>query len=277
MVSNLKKIILLLSMLFAVGAAHAENTAKWDDWKMRTELALDADASRKPFYYLETVQPFYRSSDKDKVLFTQLRVSDLDRFTERRNDINLGLGYRQTLADNTAMAGIKLFYDVESKYNMSRWSLGGDLSWKALDLYANQYYGLNDWTPTNDGATEKSLNGYDVDVAAQVPFMPWVKAHYMYYQWNRELAADNVIGNKVSLEGALSLSWTVEMGRNTDNRVANDNFMLLRYRWAGFVREHHNAANNFWSSSAFEMRDMRDFTLEHMRRSNTIAVERIAP
>lgn len=277
MVGNLKKIILMLCMFSAAGAAHAENTAKWDDWKMRTELAIDAEANRKPFYYLETVLPFYRSSDKEKVLFTQLRVSDLDRFTERRNVVNLGLGYRHALADNTAMAGIKLFYDVESKYNMSRWSLGGDLSWKALDLYANQYSGLNDWTPTNEGATEKSLNGYDVDLAAQIPFMPWVKAHYMYYQWNKVLAADNVIGNKVSLEGALSLNWTVEMGRNTDNVVANDNFMLLRYRWAGFVREHHNAANNFWSSSAFEMRDMRDFTLEHMRRSNTIAVERIAP
>ena len=277
MVRNLKKIIFITGMLFTAMVAHAQDVSTWGDWKMRTELALDAEAGRKPYYYIETVQPLYRARDRQNTLLVQLRAADDDRFTERRNIFNLGFGYRKLLADNDAMAGVKLFYDVESKYSMSRWSVGGDLSWKAFDLYANQYYGLADWTPTNDGGREKSLNGYDVDLAAQIPFMPWAKAHIMSYKWNKDLAAENVIGSKLSLEGALSLNWTVELGRNTDNVVANNNFMILRYRWAGFVRVHQTAHNNLLSSSAFEMRDMSDHTLERMRRSNTIAVERIQP
>lgn len=257
--------------------AHAEDASSWDEWKMRTELVLDAERSKKPLYFIETAQPLYRGGDRQNTLLMQFRLAEDDRFSERRNIYNLGLGYRKLLADNAAMAGIKMFYDTEGKYNMSRWSVGADFSWKALDLYANKYYGLGDWTETNERATEKSINGYDVDLAAQIPYMPWAKAHVMFYQWDRERTLENITGRKLSLEGALTLRWSFELGRNVDNMVANDNFMMLRYRWAGSVREHQNANNNFWATSAFEMRDMRDHTLERMRRSNTIAVERIEP
>jgi len=277
MVSKLKKIIFVFVMLFTVAEAQAEDVSTWDDWKMRTEVVLDAANGKKPYYFLETAQPLYRAFDKQNTLLMQFRTAEDDRFTERRNIFNLGVGYRKMLADNAAMAGLKLFYDTESKYNMSRWSIGADMSWKAFDLYTNKYYGLGDRTNTNDGASEKSLNGYDVDVALQLPYMPWAKLHTTYYQWSRELAAENISGHKLSLEGALTLNWTFELGRNTDNVVADNNYMLLRYRWAGSVREHQNANTNFISSSAYEMRDMRDYTLERMRRSNTIEVERTVP
>lgn len=264
-------------MLLTAISAHAQDVSSWDDWKMRTEVALDAESGRKPFYSIETVQPLYRAFDRQNTLLMQFRAAEIDRFNERRNVFNLGLGYRKLMSENSAIAGLKLFYDTESSYGINRWSVGGNLSWKAIDLYANKYTAITDRAKTNEGASEKSLNGQDIDVALQLPFMPWAKLHTMYYQWDRGLVADKIIGKKVSLEGALSLNWTVEMGRNTDNVVANDNFMVLRYRWAGSVREHQNANTNFISSSAFEMRDMRDYTLERMRRNNLSQVERIEP
>ena len=278
MMSNWKKIIFILVMLLPAMVAQAEDASPWDDWKMRTELALDAESSKKPMYSIETVQPLYRAGSRKNTLLMQLRAAKEDRFAERHTIYNFGLGFRNLFADNDAMAGIKLFYDNDDEYGVSRWSVGADLSWKALDLYANKYHGLGDWKPTNRGAIEKSLNGYDIDLAAQLPYMPWAKLHAMRYQWEREPAFENITGRKLSLEGALTLRWTVEIGRHiVDNRPVNDNFMMLRYRWAGFVREHQNANNNFWATSAFEMRDMREHTLERMRRSNTIAVERIEP
>lgn len=277
MMSNLKNFILISGMMSAAMLAQAQDVSTWDDWKMRTEVAVEAEKGKKPLYFIETTQPLYRAADRQNTLLMQVRASDEERFNDRRNTFNLGLGYRKLLADNSAMGGLKMFYDFESKYHMHRWSVGGDMSWNVFDLYANQYHGLGGWKHTSDGGSEKSLSGYDVDLAAQIPFMPWAKAHIMRYKWNKELAAENIIGSKLSLEGALSLNWTVEIGRNTDNVVANDNFVTLRYRWNGFVREYQTAHNNFISSNAFEMRDMRDFTLERMRRSNTIAAERTQP
>lgn len=272
--SKVKKIVLIIGVLFTVNLAHAEDVSSWDDWKMRTEISLDAENGKKPLYSLASVQPLYRAFDRQNTLLMQLQAGVVDKFTERHYVFNLGLGYRKLLADNSAMAGLKLFYDNENKYNMGRWSVGADMSWKAFDLYANKYNRLTDWTITNEGASEKPLSGYDVDVAVQIPYMPWAKVHAMYYQWDRERAAESIMGRKVSLEGTLTRNWTVELGRNTDNIIANDNFMLLRYRWAGIVREHQSARNNFISSSAFEMRDMKDYTLERLRRSNKIEVER---
>ncbi len=275
--NKLKKIVLIFGMLFTVSLAHAKDVSSWDDWKKRTEITLDVESGKKPLYSLETVQPIYSAFDRQNTLLMQLRAGEVDKFTERRYVFNLGMGYRKLLAENSAMAGLKLFYDNESRYNMGRWSVGADMSWKAFDLYANKYNRIADWTNTNEGASEKPLNGYDVDVAVQVPYMHWAKVHAMYYQWDRERAAENIMGKKVSLEGALSLNWTVELGRKTDNVVENDNFMALRYRWTGVVREHQNARNNFISSSAFEMRDMKNHTLERMRSSNKIEAERIEP
>lgn len=274
--NKLKK-IKLMSLLLSFYMGNVAHADALDDWKMRTELALESENGKKPTYSIETVQPLYRSTRRQHTVFTQIKAADADRFSERRNIFNVGLGYRHILGENSAIAGVQTFYDFESKYNMNHWGVGGDLRWNVFDIYANQYYGAGDFTRTNDGASEKSLNGQDVGLAIQLPFMPWAKAHVSYYRWNKERTAEILTGNKLSVEGALSLRWTLELGRNTDNVADNDNFMMLRYRWAGFVREHQNAGNNFWSSSAFEMRDMSDQTLERIRRFGTINVDRIEP
>lgn len=244
----------------------------------RTEVSVDAARGGKPAFSIETVQPLYQTTGKQNTVFTQLRASSNDRFGERRNTFNFGIGDRQLLADNTVLAGLNLFYDYESKYRLKRWSLGGDLRWSAFDLNANKYYGLSNWTTTNLGAQEKPLNGYDVDVATQIPYMPWAKVHVIHYKWNKERATADLTGNKLSMEGALSANFTLELGRNFDanNSTQNGNFMMVRYRWDGSESKQPNAMKQFVATNAFEMRDMSDYTLERVRRTNTIVVERSA-
>lgn len=263
-------------MLAAVPGAYAENTASWDDWMSRTEVGVDAARNGKPSVSIETVQPLYQTKGKQNTVFTQLRASSGDRFGERRNTFNLGLGYRQLMADNNVLAGVNLFYDVEDKYSLKRWSLGGDLRWNAFDLYANKYYGISNWTNTNLSAQEKPLSGYDVDLAAQVPYMPWAKVHVIHYKWNKERAAEDLTGNKLSLDAELTSNVTFELGRNfnTNNLAENGNFMRVAYRWDGSTRKQPNAMKQFIAPKAFEMRDMSDYTLERVRRTNTIVVER---
>lgn len=273
-----KKIMMLMVFTTASTCALADNAASWDDWMKRTEVSVDAANFTKPGYSIETVQPLYQNTGKQDTVFTQLRGASNYRFDERRTTFNLGLGYRKLFLDNTALAGVNLFYDVETKYSLKRWSLGGEMRWSAFDLYANKYYGLSDWTYTNNGAQEKPLDGYDVDLAAQIPYMPWAKVHVMRYTWDKERAAEDLSGNKLSLEGDLTSNVTVELGRNINtNNIAEDgNFMMLRYRWDGSGRKQPNAMNAFLSAKAFDMRDMSNHTLDRVRRNNTIVVERSA-
>ena len=41
--------------MLITAVSQAEDVSSWAGWKLRTELALDADSGRKPFYFLETV------------------------------------------------------------------------------------------------------------------------------------------------------------------------------------------------------------------------------
>lgn len=268
--------LVVLVGLSAVSTVHAENSASWDDWMKRTEVSVDAARLTKPGYSIETIQPLYQNAGKQDTFFTQLRAASNYRFDERRTTFNLGLGYRKLFLENSALVGVNLFYDIESKYNLKRWSVGGELRWNAFDLYANKYYGLSDWTNTNNNAQEKPLDGYDVDLAAQIPYMPWAKVHVMRYKWDKERAAEDLSGNKLSLEGELTSNVTLELGRNINtNNIAEDgNFMMLRYRLNGSDRKQPNAMNSFLSAKAFDMRDMSNHTLDRVRRSNTIVVER---
>jgi len=53
------------------------------------------------------------------------------------------------MADKLRTGGCQTwFYDIEDKYSLKRWSLGGDLRWNAFDLYAQQILRLSDWTNT---------------------------------------------------------------------------------------------------------------------------------
>lgn len=264
-----------LVLVTAASTGYAQNAASWDDWLSRTEASVDAFRGGKPGYAIETVQPLYQNETKQDTLFTQLRASSNDRFGERRNTFNLGLGYRNLFANNTALAGINVFYDVETKHNLKRWSLGGELRWSAFDLYANKYFGISDWTTTNGGAQEKPLDGYDIDLASQLPYMPWAKIHLINYRWNKERATEDLSGNKLTFEGDLTPNIALEFGRNfnTNNIAEDGNFVMLRFRLNGNAKR-PTAVTNFLASRSFDARDMSSHTLDRVRRNNLMVVER---
>ena len=74
----------------------------------------------------------------------------------------------------------------------------------------------------------------------------------------------------------LTSNVTFELGRNFDsnNSTLSGNFMRLAYRWDGSERKQPNAMKQFIAPKAFEARDMSDYTLERVRRTNNIVVER---
>lgn len=271
----MRKKIMLAALSAIASVAHAQNAARWDDWLTRTEFSVDALRGGKPGYAVETVQPLYQNQSRQDTFFTQLRASSNERFGERRNTFNLGVGYRNLFANNAALWGVNAFYDIETKHSLKRWSLGGELRWSAFDLHANKYFGITDWKTTNNGAQEKPLDGYDLDLASQLPYMPWAKVHLINYRWNKERAAEDLSGNKLTFEGDLTPNLTLEFGRNfnTNNLVEDGNFAMLRFRLVGNAKR-PTAMSGLLSARAFDARDMSNHTLDRVRRNNLIVVER---
>lgn len=272
----MKHLLVLLGSLLAISGAHAQNQASWEDWLKRTEVSVDPSRGLRPTWSIETVQPLYQSMGKQDTVFTQLRGASNDRFGERRTTFNLGVGYRRLFAENTVLLGGNLFYDIETKYSIKRWSFGGEARWNAFDLFVNKYYGISDWVTTNNDAQEKPLDGYDIDLGMQVPYMPWAKLHIINYQWEKERAAEDLKGNKFSFEGVLTSNLTLEIGRNMhkDDLGEDGNYAMIRFSLLGRDNKRPTALNSFVSSRAFEARDMSELTLDRVRRNNIITVER---
>ena len=75
------------------------------------------------------------------------------------------------------MSGLNVFVDIDSEENL-RSSVGGELRNSVLDLSANFYKKLG-----NGAVDEKVLDGYDIQLTSQIPYLHWANAYYTDYKW----------------------------------------------------------------------------------------------
>ena len=192
-----------------------------------------------------------------------------------RTTYNVGLGYRRLFLDNKLLAGVNSFYDHEWNNHHSRVGAGIELRWAGFDLYANNYWRVSETHQTEVvGVYETPLNGRDLELTSQVPYMPWARLRLKHYGWDAEDNVDEIRGWAASGEFDLSQNLQVESGIIDDNTIDNEWFVQVRYRM-NFDSDESLATNRkFIDDKAFKMRDMSKFTLDKVRRINNIVLER---
>lgn len=243
-------------------------------WAKRFEFEYNLQEDYKPSYTLLTVQPLYQDANKQNTVFlqaSQLRYELLDKY---RDTTNVGLGYRHLFFDNSVLAGVNAFYDHEWTYNHARVSLGGELKFAMLDFNGNWYKGVSS-DRTVDASTstlERVLDGYDLELRSQVPFLPWLQIGARRYVWQSDVA-DDIKGWSYSARADITQNLTVEAGWSDDNYDSNQGFVKFVLRLARTDRP-VMLSNQIVSDAAFEKRDMRTYTLDKVRRENRIMVER---
>ena len=92
---------------------------------------------------------------------------------------NLGFGKRMLSNENTMMTGLNAFLDYDDNGN-TRSSLGLEARSAVLDFGYNYYFGLG------NGSDEKVLDGYDLKLASQVPYLHWADVFVNAYEWDGE-------------------------------------------------------------------------------------------
>ena len=164
------------------------------EWMRRFEFEWDIEEDIKPEFSLLTVQPLFQTPDMRDTFFTQFRVARNRQFGGTRTTTNLGFGYRRLLLDNTLLAGLNAFHDFEWNFNHSRASLGGELRWSGFDLYTNKYWAVSGKHTADSGAAERPLDGFDMELTAQVPYLPWARARARRVWWDAVDASEDVKG-----------------------------------------------------------------------------------
>jgi len=235
----------------------------------RTELELELEKLRPPTYSLLTVQPLYQDKDKLNTVFVQGSQSRYSLFRDYRDTTNLGVGYRRLFLDNSLLSGLNALFDQEWTNGHRRMSVGGELKWAMLDFYANRHFALTGDKAVHPGITEKALGGYDIEMRAQVPYLPWLRVGAKGYAWHAR-GFEDIRGWSSSLDADIAKNFLLEAGANDDNMQSDPSaFIKLTFRLPSPDRP-VLASGARVDSKPFDMRDMKAYALDKVRRQNKI-------
>ena len=203
--------------------------------------------------------------------FSQLSFNTQEINDDTRYIINYGIGKRFLDNDKSMMTGMNLFFDYDLEGH-ARTSLGLEAKASMLDFTANYYLGLSN-TETINGTNEKVLDGYELNLASQIPFMPWATVNYQNYDFKKDKAAENTAGNIVSLEMRLTPNIQFEASRNfisVSGIEDEDSYKIMYYNPP---RNETSMQDGLISSNIFEKENMEDKLLESVRRRNNMTIE----
>ena len=248
------------------------------DWMKRIELEWQIREKSAPEYAITTVQPLWETENFQDTFFTQLSFRRYQLFGRNREVANLGLGYRRLLFNDTVLIGANNFYDYEFDLNHQRTSFGFEAKWAGLDFSTNKYWGLSHahTDDENQGVEEEPLDGHDIELTGQIPYLPWARITGRRYWWKTKTASEDIKGWEASINMDLLQNLQIEAGINSDNFIKDNNnneiFMMSRFHF-NFNRP-VAASSMAFSADPWLIRDMKEFRLDKVKRENKIIVER---
>jgi adhesin/invasin len=250
------------------------------DWMKRIELEWQIRENFASEYAITTVQPLWESNDFQDTIFTQLSLRRYELFGRDRDVANIGLGYRRLIFNDTVLMGANNFYDYEFDLNHQRTSLGFEAKWAGLDFSTNKYWGLSNGHTDDQklGVEEEPLDGHDIELTSQVPYLPWAKVTGRRYWWKTKTASEDIKGWEASINMDLLQNLQIEAGVNSDNFIKdnNNNEVYIMSRFHFNFNRPITASSQVISTDPWLMRDMKDFRLDKVKRENKIIVERRA-
>jgi len=225
-----------------------------------TEVSIKTTERNKPEFEILTVQPIL---DKDNSI-TFFQGSAL-RHDGDRETVNLGLGHRLLLNDDTLLVGLNAFYDHEFDYSHKRSSIGAELRSSVLEFNSNMYFAESNARTGKNSVTEEALDGRDFEIGGHVPYIPTWKFFAKQFEFQVP-GANDFEGFEYSTEILIpntGLMLTAGV-KNYDHH--EDNWYLELTYNLGKV----NPDTKLIQDQAYELVSKEDKKLEKVRRENII-------
>jgi len=213
----------ILQNVYSYGDTTIESWARDNLKSLRLiELETRTRADSKPTFRAITL--FELTGDEYNKILSQISYSTFNN----RETLNTGLVYRMFNQDMTKLYGVNIFYDHEFNTGHARTGLGLELKTSVYDININFYEAMTERHHVN-GAPEIAAGGYDAEIGALLPYMPWAKVYYKTYQWNN--ITENIKhGQTLSLYMEPTSRLSVEAGMQDDSTTNSHNaFLKLNY------------------------------------------------
>ena len=226
------------------------------------EVSLSSGTSDKVTGSILFVSPLSDINNKENTLFTQGSIYFSD---DNRETLNLGIGNRKLLINDTLMLGANIFYDNEIDYGHTRTSFGIEAISSVGSLRANQYYAISGWKNVGE-AQEKALNGSDIEVGVPLPYLPWTNFYLRTFEWEGSNGVADLKGDEMSLEAKLPLGLNLEVGKRSDDGITEDQ-EFIKLTWTCCSNKEQDFGI---SDKAYSLTSVADQRFQKVRRQNLI-------
>lgn len=243
-------------------------------WMKRIDLDIDLQGHEGPIYSIRTRQPLFQSLNRHHTLFTQVRWGKIYQLGQWRDTTNLGVGYRRLLHDRTILLGANAFYDRDWRKDHNRIGAGLEARWFGVDVYVNGYWGISADHSVNATTKEKVLDGWDAYLLLQVPYIPSMRLTGRVFQWDTR-SGNNWDGWSAGLEADVTPFAQLQAGATDSDRDRLAAFVQLRINFGYYENRPVLLSKHPFSREAWRMRDMSGYTLDRVRRQETIVLEQI--
>ena len=228
-----------------------------------TETSIDLRENYKPDFSILAVRELEK--DDNGNFFTQFSLFNTEKNNDERIVGNLGFGKRTLSDDKYMMTGFNAFLDYDDKGN-ARGSLGIEAKNAVLEFYSNYYSGIDN---AND---EKVLDGYDLSLSSQIPYLHWADAFVNSYEWDG-IDRDDIEGTKLGSEMFLSSTLSLEVAYDDKDKTGLEDEWYAKLQFFYPPREGATLQDGISDSMWREEKDMTGKLLSKVKRHNKIMVE----
>ena len=268
----MKKVLIILISYLMISTSYADGVAKQvSDYinniipgEGDTEVSIDIRENFKPDYSILGVREIEKTANGN--FFTQFSIFNTEKNNDERIVGNLGFGKRMLNDDKTTMTGFNAFLDYDDIGN-ARSSLGVEARNAVLDFGYNYYIGIN------DGTDEKVLDGYDLNLASQIPYMHWADIFVNAYEYDGR-DRDDIKGRKLGSELLLNPNLNLELAYDDKDKEGLEDEWYAKIILIHPPRTGPSLQDGLFSNTAWkEEKDMSGELLTKVKRNNKIMVE----
>lgn len=229
-----------------------------------TEVSIDIRENNKPDYSILAVREIEKTETGN--FFTQLSLFNTEKNNDERIVGNLGIGMRSLSDDKTLLTGFNAFVDYDD-YENARMSLGLEARSAVLEFWYNQYLGVA------DGEDEKVLDGFDLRLASQIPYLHWADLFINAYEWEGR-DRDDIKGAKIGSEMLLTPNINFEIAYDDKDKKGLDDEWYAHIKIIHPPRSGPSLQDGFINEVVWkEEKDMSGELLTKVQRNNKIMVE----
>ena len=267
----MKKLFIYIFLIIATASNSGEISSKVSEYVSNlipgegdTEVSIDLRENNKPDYSILAVREIQKTEDGN--FFTQFSFFNTEKNNDERLVGNLGFGKRILSDDKTMMTGFNAFIDYDDIGN-ARSSLGLEARNAVLEFGYNYYFGID------DGTDEKVLDGYDLRLASQIPYMHWADIFINAYEWEGR-DRDDIKGTKIGSELLLNPNLNLELAYDDKDKAGLKDEWYAKIMFIHPPRTGPSLQDGFLSSDTWkEEKDMSGELLTKVKRNNKIMVE----